>query len=278
MSYYTSINFFIFVPVCALIRNILYFQDCIFICNYKYLSSRRMKINELSARYWYSVSLLKLFPMKSFWKFDGISSWSLISPNVVSSLPRAPWVPSFKLLLKYLLVMTSTRMPPPLLFLIFLSIELMSNEETALQFVGSRACTKGDNSMIIAADGPVNNMSHVVKTESTWDFLLWYSLVEVLANHLDTSNSSILKSFLRESIENLLIILALSAQLQDILTSSLILSNFSHIFVGCSKHFSWLCCRLVFHISWFEISETLWTKIHLSREEFSVLREHIQNR
>ena len=92
--------------------------------------------------------------------------------------------------------------------------------------------------MIIAADGPVNNMSHVVKTESTLDFLLWYSLLEVIANHLDTLNSSILKSFLRESIENLLIILALSAQLQDILTSSLILSNFSHIFGGCSKDFS----------------------------------------
>ena len=124
MSYYTSINFFIFVPVCALIRNILCFQDCIFICNCKYLRSRRMKIIELSARYWYSVSLLKLFPMKSFWKFDGISSWSLISPNVVSSLPRAPWVPSFKLFLKYLSVMTSTRMHPPAIFDI---LELRAN-------------------------------------------------------------------------------------------------------------------------------------------------------
>ena len=153
----------------------------------------------------------------------------------------------------------------------------MSNEETAPQFVGSRVCTKGDNSMIIAADGPVNNMSHVVKTESTSDFLLWYSLVEVIANHLDTLNSSILKSFLRESIENLLIILALSAQLQDILTSSLILSNFSHIFAGCSKDFSWFCCRLVFHILWFEISETLWTKIHLSWEEFSHIPDRYVN-
>ena len=48
----------------------------------------------------------------------------------------------------------------------------MSNEETAPQFVGSRVCTKGDNSMIIAADGPVNNMSHVVKTERASDFSL----------------------------------------------------------------------------------------------------------
>ena len=46
MSYHTSISFFIFVPVYALNRNILCFQDCIFICNYKYLGSRRMKINE----------------------------------------------------------------------------------------------------------------------------------------------------------------------------------------------------------------------------------------
>ena len=70
----------------------------------------------ISARYWYSVSLFKLFLMKSFCKFESISSWSLISPNVVPSLPRAPRVPSFKLLLKYLPVMTSTPMHPAAVF------------------------------------------------------------------------------------------------------------------------------------------------------------------
>ena len=46
--------------------------------------------------------------------------------------------------------------------------------------------------MITAADRPVNNMSHVVKTERTLDFLLWYSSIEILANDWDTP--SVLKS------------------------------------------------------------------------------------
>ena len=49
--------------------------------------------------------------------------------------------------------------------------------------------------MMIAAGGPVNNMPHVLKTERTSDFLLWYSSVKVLANNWDTLNSSVLKSF-----------------------------------------------------------------------------------
>ena len=43
---------------------------------------------------------------------------------------------------------------------------------------------------MITANGWANNMSHVVKTERTSDFLLWYSSVEVW----DTPNSSALKS------------------------------------------------------------------------------------
>ena len=131
MSYHTTISFFIFVRVYVLIRNILCFQDCIFVSNYKYLGwvVEEWISKNLSARHWYSVSLFKAFLMKSFWKSEGISSWSLISPNIAPSLPRALRVLSFKLLLKYLSVMTSTQMHL-LLFLIFLSRELMPSQET----------------------------------------------------------------------------------------------------------------------------------------------------
>ena len=47
--------------------------------------------------------------------------------------------------------------------------------------------------MMIAGDGPANNMSHFLNTERT-DVLLWCSLAEVLANDWDTPNSSVLKS------------------------------------------------------------------------------------
>ena len=121
--------------------------------------------------------------------------------------------------------------------------------------------------MIIAADGPVNNMSHNKKTERTSDFLLWYSSIEDLANDWETPNSSVLKSFFkkvnRKPIDN-----TNTAQLQDILTSFLILSDFSHIFLGCSKHFAWFCGRLVFHILWVKNSKILWTEIHFHEQSF----------
>ena len=44
--YHASITLFIFVRVYVHIRNILRFQDCIYVSNYKYLGSRIMKINE----------------------------------------------------------------------------------------------------------------------------------------------------------------------------------------------------------------------------------------
>ena len=46
--------------------------------------------------------------------------------------------------------------------LIFLSRELMTNHE--MFYSSLSVCVKEDNSRIIAADGPVNNMSHM-KTE-----------------------------------------------------------------------------------------------------------------
>ena len=48
---------------------------------------------------------------------------------------------------------------------------------------------------MIAAGGPFNNMSHLVKTERISDFLLWYSSTEVFANDWGTPSNSVLKSF-----------------------------------------------------------------------------------
>ena len=67
--------------------------------------------------------------------------------------------------------MTSTWMHPGAIFDI-LELRANSKSKNILQFVRLCICTKGDNSMMIAADGPVSNMSHVVKTERTSDFLL----------------------------------------------------------------------------------------------------------
>ena len=116
MSYHTNISFFIFIPVYPLMKT-----SCVFMIASWYITTSTWVAEEwrsinLSARYWYSVSLLELFLMKSFWKFEGISSWSLIPPNIVPSLPRASQVQSFKLLLKYLSVMKSTRMHTAIVF------------------------------------------------------------------------------------------------------------------------------------------------------------------
>ena len=62
------------------------------------------------------------------------------------------------------------------------------------------------------------------------------------------------KVSMKGSIENLLMILALSAQFQVMQTSSLVLSDFSHIFLGCSKHSSCICGQVIFHILWVKIS------------------------
>ena len=78
--------------------------------------------------------------------------------------------------------MTSSQMHPAAIFDI-LEFRANSKSRNVLQFVRSWVCAKGDNLMMIAADGRVNNMSHVVKTERTSDFLLLCSLVEVLANN-----------------------------------------------------------------------------------------------
>ena len=65
--------------------------------------------------------------------------------------------------------MTSTRMHPATIFDI---PEYRANAKSrnVLQFLRLCVCTKRDNSMMIVAEGPVNKMSHVVKTERTSDF------------------------------------------------------------------------------------------------------------
>ena len=57
---------------------------------------------------------------------------------------------------------------------IFDILEQRANAKSrnVLQFVRSCVCIKGDNSMLIAADGRVNNMPHVLETERISDFLL----------------------------------------------------------------------------------------------------------
>ena len=70
--------------------------------------------------------------------------------------------------------MTSTQM---YLADIFDILEYRANDKSrnVLRFVRSCVCTKEDNSIMIAVDRPVNNMSHVVKTEKTLDFVVdWY--------------------------------------------------------------------------------------------------------
>ena len=60
---------------------------------------------------------------------------------------------------------------------IFDILEYRANDKSrnVLQFVRSCVCTEEDNSIMISADRPVNNMSHVVKTEKTSDFVVdWY--------------------------------------------------------------------------------------------------------
>ena len=253
------------------------FQDCIFICSYKYLGSIRMKISESFSRYWHSLFLFKLFLMKSFWKFEGIPSWSLISPNVVLSLPRAPTVPSFKLLLKHLSVMTSSQMHPAAIFDI-LELRANSKSRNVLQFVRSWVCAKGDNLMMIAADGRVNNMSHVVKTERTSDFLLLCSLVEVLANNWDTPNSSVLTSSFERVDQKSFYDLSFFSTVTEY--ASLFSDSFwffSYL-PDMLKTFFVILWSIGIHILWVENSKIHWTEIHLSWEEFSVLCEYIQNR
>ena len=67
--------------------------------------------------------------------------------------------------------MMSTRMH---LSAIFDILEQKANAKSrnVIQFVRPCVCTKGDNSMMVTADRPVNNTSQVVKTERKSDFLL----------------------------------------------------------------------------------------------------------